>query len=109
MFTRENAEVIHLKIYGFVVFIHVPKEKRTKLDPFGKKGIFVRYNDQSKSYRVDIPGCCHIEISKDVIFDEDATFRKSRKKYVDEYQEQEHDVPRVEETCKILVCNVEEE
>ena len=40
MFTGENPEVIHLRIFGFPVYVHVPKEKRLKLDPSGKKGIF---------------------------------------------------------------------
>ena len=41
MYTGKKPEVIHLKIFGFLVYVHIPKEKRTKLDPFGKKGIFV--------------------------------------------------------------------
>ena len=43
MFTGKKPEVIHLKIFGCPVYIHIPKEKRTKLDPSGKKGIFVGY------------------------------------------------------------------
>ena len=31
--SREKLEVIHLSIFGFLVYIHIPKEKRTKLDP----------------------------------------------------------------------------
>ena len=49
-FLGEKPEVNHLRIFGFPVYIHIPKEKRTKLDPFGRKGIFVRYNDTSKAY-----------------------------------------------------------
>jgi hypothetical protein len=41
MFTRKKPEVSHLKIFGYPLFIHIPKEKRNKLDPSGKKGIFV--------------------------------------------------------------------
>ena len=44
MFTGENPEVNHLKIFG-CVYIHVPKEKRSKLDPSRKKWIFVGCND----------------------------------------------------------------
>ena len=51
MFTGENPEVKHLKIFGCHVYLHVPKEKRSKLDRLGKKGIFVGYSDQSKSYK----------------------------------------------------------
>jgi hypothetical protein len=41
MFTGKKPEVSHLKLFGCLVFVHIPKEKRTKLDPSGKKGIFV--------------------------------------------------------------------
>jgi hypothetical protein len=43
MFTGKKPEVSHLKIFGYPLFIHIPKEKRNKLDPSGKKGIFVGY------------------------------------------------------------------
>jgi hypothetical protein len=33
MFDRKKLEVIHLKIFSCPVFVHIPKEKRTKLDP----------------------------------------------------------------------------
>jgi hypothetical protein len=58
------------------VYIHIPKDKRTKLDPSGKKGIFVGYNETSKTYRVYVPEYKKIEINRDVMFDEDATFCK---------------------------------
>ena len=33
MFTGENPEVSHLKMFGCPVYLHVPKEKRSKLGP----------------------------------------------------------------------------
>ena len=41
LFFVKKPEVIHLRILGCLVYIHVLKEKRTKLDPSRKKGIFV--------------------------------------------------------------------
>ena len=49
-FSGEKLEVIHLRIFGYPVYIHIPKEKRTKLNPSRRKGIFVGYNDTSKAY-----------------------------------------------------------
>ena len=46
MFTGEKHEVSHLKIFGCPVYIHIPKEKRLKLDPSEKKGLFVGYSEQ---------------------------------------------------------------
>jgi hypothetical protein len=61
-----------------LVYIHVPKEKRTKLDPSGRKGTFVWYNEPSKAYRIYSPGQRHIEVRKDVSFEEEVAFRRSR-------------------------------
>ena len=41
VFSNKKLEVNHLRIFGCPVYIHIPKQKRTKLDPSGKKGIFV--------------------------------------------------------------------
>ena len=78
MFTRNKPEVIHLKIFGCLVFIHIPKEKRNKMEPYGKKGIFVGYYEVSKAFRIYILGQHHIEIIRDVTFNEDATLKKSK-------------------------------
>ena len=75
MFSDERPEVSHLNIFGCPVYIHIPKEKRPKLDPSGKKGLFVGYSEQSKSYRIYIPGHPQIELRRDVTFDEDSTFK----------------------------------
>jgi hypothetical protein len=75
MFTRKKPEVSHLKIFGCPMFIHIPKEKRNKLDPSGKKGIFVGYCEVSKAFRIYIQGQHDIEISRDVTFDEDAMLK----------------------------------
>ena len=56
IFSGEKPEVSHLRIFGYPVFIHVPKEKRMKLESSGKKGIFVGYSETSKAFRIYIPG-----------------------------------------------------
>ena len=40
-FLGEKPKFIHLRIFGFSMYIHIPKEKRTKLDPSRRKGIFI--------------------------------------------------------------------
>jgi hypothetical protein len=107
MFTRKKPEVIHLKIFGYLVFIHIPKEKRNKLEPSGKKGIFVGYYEVSKAFRIYIPGHRHIEISKDVTFDEDVALKKSRKCQLEEVYEEEHVIPRVAESVREVPRAVE--
>jgi hypothetical protein len=76
VFSGKKLEVSHLKIFGCPVFVHIPKEKRNKMDLSGKKGIFVGYCEVSKAFIVYILGYQHIEINRDVTFDEDATLKK---------------------------------
>jgi hypothetical protein len=77
MFIGNKPEVSHIKIFGCPTFSHMPKEKRNKLEPSRKKGIFVGYCEVSKAFRIYIPGNRHIEISRDMTFDEEATLKKS--------------------------------
>jgi hypothetical protein len=100
MFTGKKPEVSHLKIFGYTVFIHIPKEKRNKLEPSGKKGIFVGYCEVSKAFRIYIPGHRHIEISRDVTFDEDAALKKSRRCQLEEVREEEPVIPRTTESIR---------
>jgi hypothetical protein len=95
MFTSEKTEVSHLRIFGFLVYVHVPKKKRSKLDPSGKKGIFVGYIETSKAYQVYIPRHCQIETSRDVTFDGDTAFSRSRKHHSNEIRDEEPEAARV--------------
>jgi hypothetical protein len=95
MFTRKKPEVSHLKIFGCPVFIHIPKEKRNKLEPLGKKGIFVGYCEVSKAFIIYIPGHHHIEINRAVTFDEEVALKKSRRCQLEEVYEEEPVAPRV--------------
>jgi transposase InsO family protein len=109
MFSRKKPEVSHLKIFGYPVFVHIPKEKRNKLDPSRKKGIFVGYCEVSKAFRVYIPGYHHLEIDRDVTFDEDAALKKSRRCHLEEVYEEEPIAPRVVEPVREVIASPDEE
>ncbi|XP_057826602.2 retrovirus-related Pol polyprotein from transposon TNT 1-94 isoform X1 [Cryptomeria japonica] len=76
-FTGIKPDINHLRIFGSPMYVHVPKEKRTKLDPSGKKGILVGYNESSKAFRIYISGQRYVEVSRDVTF-EDIAFKRSK-------------------------------
>ena len=93
VFSSKKPEFSHLRILCFPVYIHIPKEKRTKLYASRKKGIFVGYSESSKAYRIYFPGFKKINISKDVTFDEDTAYNKSRKRPTEEVE-----APRIHDT-----------
>jgi hypothetical protein len=109
MFSGKKPEVNLLKIFGCPVFVHIPKEKRTKLNPSGKKGIFVGYCEVSKEFIIYIPGYHHIEINRDVTFDEYATLKKSRRCQLEEVYEEEPVDPRVAEPVRAVITSPNEE
>jgi hypothetical protein len=117
MFTGKKPKVIHLKIFGCPVFIHIPKEQRNKLDPSGKKGIFVGYCEVSKAFRIYILGQHHIEISRDVTFDEDAVLKKSKLCQLEEVYEEEpiilstvmREVPRATKLVREVITSPDDE
>jgi hypothetical protein len=100
MFTKNKPNVSHPKIFGFPVFIHILKEKRSKMEPSGKKGIFVGYCEVSKALRIYILGHHHIDISRDVTFDEDETLNKLRICNLEEVYEEEPVIPRIAELVR---------
>jgi hypothetical protein len=67
-FTKVKPEIRHFRIFGCPVDLHVPKEKRSKLEPSGRKGTFVGYNESEKAYQIYIPGQGKIEVRRYVTF-----------------------------------------
>ena len=57
------------------MYIHILKDKRKKLDPSGMRGIFVGYSNSSKAYRIYIKEGRRIEVSRDIIFDENIAYK----------------------------------
>ena len=78
-----------MTIFGCPVYIHVPWEKRTKLDPAGKQGIFVGYSELAKAYRIYIPDQRKMKLSRDVTFQEDVAYQRSRRTDSDSDDSQE--------------------
>ena len=66
VFFGKKPEFIHLRIFGCLVYIHILKEKRTKLYPSGRKGIFVGYSKSLKAYRIYFLGFKKIDNLKNL-------------------------------------------
>jgi hypothetical protein len=83
-FSGKKPNVQNLRIFGCPVYSHIPKDKRNKLEPLGKKWIFVGYNGSSKAYIIYIPEQHKIEVSRDVTFNEKMAFKKSIEETIEE-------------------------
>jgi hypothetical protein len=77
-FSGKKPEVGNFRIFGCTTYSYVPFEKRTKLEPMAERGIFVGYSETSKAFRIYLPSLRKTVLRRDVRFEEDGAFRKSR-------------------------------
>ena len=52
VWTGKKPSLSHLRVFGCDAYVHVPKEKRTKLDNKSERCIFIRYKDGLKGYKL---------------------------------------------------------
>ena len=53
--TSKRPSVKYLRKFGSLVYFHVPKEKRSKLDPNNRRGFLLGYSDVISQYRIYVP------------------------------------------------------
>ncbi|BBN68370.1 ADP glucose pyrophosphorylase large subunit 1, partial [Prunus dulcis] len=63
--------VNYFKIFGCIAYVHIPDEKRKKLDDKGEKCIFLGVSEHSKAYKLYNATTRKIIISHDVLYDEE--------------------------------------
>jgi hypothetical protein len=69
-FTNKKPDVSHLRVFSCITYMHVPDEKRSKLDPKAEKCIVIGYSLEQKKYRCFNPSTWKLQVSRDVVFDE---------------------------------------
>ncbi|KAI5339806.1 hypothetical protein L3X38_019078 [Prunus dulcis] len=74
-YTGRKPGIAHLKIFGSLCCVHFPSALRHKLEENNHKCIFVGYGLCEKGYRVFDPSSRKIILSRDVIFDENASWK----------------------------------
>ena len=73
IWTGKKPSIKHLKVFGFDAYIHVPKEKRSKLGNKAEKCIFIGYKDGMSGYKIWNP------ITKRNFYSQDVMFREVKK------------------------------
>jgi hypothetical protein len=69
-FTSKKLDVSHFRVFGCIAYVHVPDEKRSKLDLKVEKCILIGYSLEQKEYRCFNPSTRKLQVSRDVVFDE---------------------------------------
>ena len=73
-FCGRKPDLTHLKVFGCIAYVHVPDELRTKLDPKAEKCVFIGYSLEQKGYKCYNPATRQLRVSRDVVFDEMASW-----------------------------------
>ncbi len=68
--TGVKPDVKHLRSFGCIVYAHIPKDERKKLDPKAKKCVLLGYGTETKGYRLYDPQSSRVIYSRDVKFNE---------------------------------------
>lgn len=68
LWTGTKPDLTNMKIFGCTAMVHIPKQKRRKLDEKSTQCIFMGYSAESKAYRVYDMTTRKLIISRDVIF-----------------------------------------
>lgn len=74
MIFGEKPTVKHLRVFGSICYVHVPKSRRSKLDAKAKKCIFVGYDVRKKGWKCLDPKTHSFVVSRDVVFDEISSY-----------------------------------
>ena len=67
---KQRLDLSHLKVFGSIAYVHIPVEKRRKLDPKAEKCVFIGYAQDRKGYKCYNPSIKKTWVSKGVFFDE---------------------------------------
>ena len=73
-YTGKKPDLSHMKVFGCIAYVHVPNELQTKLDPKAKKCVFIGYSLEQKGYKCYNPSTRDVNVSRDVVFDEMASW-----------------------------------
>ena len=74
LYFERKPNLRHLRVFGSITYVHVPKEKRRKLDAKAEKCILVGYSDEQKGYKCYNTRTKQARVSRDVVFDESASW-----------------------------------
>ena len=70
VWTGKKPSLSHLRVFGCDAYVHVPKEKRAKLDSKSEKFIFIGYKDGLKGYKLCNP------VTRKVVYNRGVEFRE---------------------------------
>ena len=70
----KKPDLSHVRIFGSIAYMHIHNKTRQKLAMKSEKCILVGYSLEQKGYKCYNPSTRNVRVSRDVIFDESASW-----------------------------------
>ena len=83
-----KPNINHFRIFGLKCYVHIPSEKRRKMDSTAKQAIFVGYDEQSKAYRCYDLSSRRVVVSRDVRFADCVGMKTTETPFIAEHFEE---------------------
>lgn len=77
-----KPSIKHLRVFGCIAMVHIPKVDRRKLGEKSEKLMMVGYSDTQKGYRLINPTTYKVKVSRDITFIESQMFFYSKEKTI---------------------------
>ena len=74
LYFEKKPNLAHLRVFDNIAYVHVPKEKRRKLDCKAEKCILVFYSNEQKGYKCYNPRTKEVRVNRDVMFNVSASW-----------------------------------
>ncbi|XP_074353045.1 uncharacterized protein LOC141692213 [Apium graveolens] len=71
MWNERKPTAKHMKVFGSIAYMHVPDQKRSKLEDKSKKLVCIGYNKKTKGYKLFDPDQKKVVVSRDVLINEE--------------------------------------
>jgi hypothetical protein len=65
LWIRHKPNVFHLRVFGCIAFVLIPRKNSKKLDYNSKECTFLRYNEENKGFRLMTKSNKFVLISRD--------------------------------------------
>ena len=70
LYFEKKPNLGHLRVFDNIAYVHVPKEKRRKLDAKAEKCILVGHLEEQNGYKCYNPQTKYARVSRNVLLDE---------------------------------------
>jgi transposase InsO family protein len=74
-YSSKKPYIRHLRVFGYIAYTYIPKERHQKLDPNAKKIVLIGYISTARQYRLYDPVAHKVVLATAPIFDESKYIR----------------------------------